>query len=186
MNIKSHPDNILPVWFVKEKVEVFAPIYRTIINKSFEEGKYPSALKLGTVRPVVKDINSNTEKNENFMPVTNIPFLPKLIEKAANNQIQKYLKVNDLYPTHQSAYREGHSCETVMFNIINIIQRSVHEKKMVMLVLLDLSSAFDTIDQDILLFKLLNHFGISGTVLEWLKSYLKGRSFCVRIRNENG
>ena len=186
MNNKSHPDNILPVWLVKEKVDVFAPIFRTIINKSFREGKYPSSLKLGTVRPVIKEKNSDTENYKNFRPVTNIPFLPKLIEKAANNQIQKYLKENDLYPPNQSAYREAHSCETAMFNIVNNIQKSVQEKKMVMLVLLDLSSAFDTIDQDILLFKLLHHFGIGGTVLEWLKTYLKGRSFCVRIRNVNG
>ena len=54
-----------------------------------------------------------------------------------------------------------------------------------MLVLLDLSSAFDTIDQDILLFKLYYHFGISGSVLNWLKSYLKGRTFSVRIKNVN-
>ena len=186
MNNKSHPDNPIPVWFIKEQAEVLAPILKPIINKSFSEGKFPSALKLGTIRPILKDKDSDIQNYKNYRPVTNIPFLPKLIEKAANKQLQSYLKENDLYPPRQSAYRESHSCETVMFNVINNIQKSVNEKKMVMLVLLDLSSAFDTIDQDILIFKLLHHFGISGTVLQWLQSYLKGRSFCVRIRNING
>ena len=55
-----------------------------------------------------------------------------------------------------------------------------------MLVLLDLSSAFDTIDQDILLHKLFKNFGITGNALKWIESYLKGRTFCVRIGNVNG
>ena len=186
MNNKSHPDNPIPVWFIKEQAEIFAPIFRSIINKSFTEGKFPSSLKLGTIRPILKDKDSDVQNFKNYRPVTNIPFLPKLIEKAANQQLQSYLKENNLYPPCQSAYRESHSCETVMFNVINNIQKSLNEKKMVMLVLLDLSSAFDTIDQDILIFKLLHHFGISGTVLQWLESYLKGRSFCIRIRNING
>ena len=186
MNNKSHPDNPVPVWFIKEQTEVFAPVFRSIINKSFSEAKFPSSLKLGTIRPILKDKDGDIQKFQNYRPVTNIPFLPKLIEKAANEQIQTYLKDNNLYPQNQSAYREAHSCETVMFNVINNIQKSVNERKMVMLVLLDLSSAFDTIDQDILIFKLLHHFGISGNVLAWLKSYLKGRSFCVRIKNVNG
>ena len=186
MNNKSHPDNPVPVWFIKENAEVFAPIFRSIINKSFLEAKFPSSLKLGTIRPILKDKDSDIENFQNYRPVTNIPFLPKLLEKAANKQIQDYLKNNNLYPSKQSAYREAHSCETVMFNVTNNVQKSINEGKMVMLVLLDLSSAFDTIDQDILIFKLLHHFGISGKVLEWLKSYLKGRSFCVRIKNVNG
>ena len=68
-----------------------------------------------------------------------------------------------------------------MLKIVDDIQQSFAEKKMVMLILLDLSSAFDTIDQDILLYKLLHHFGISGNVLKWLESYLKGRTFSVRM-----
>ena len=73
-----------------------------------------------------------------------------------------------------------------MLKVIDDIQVSIAENKMVMLVLLDLSSAFDTIDQDILLNKLLKNFGISGNALKWIKSYLKGRTFSVRIGNVDG
>ena len=73
-----------------------------------------------------------------------------------------------------------------MLKIVDDIQQALAEKKMVMLVLLDLSSAFDTIDQDILLYKLLHHFGITGSVIKWIESYLKGRTFSVRIQNVNG
>ena len=186
MNNKSHPDNPIPAWFIKEQPEVFAPLFRSVINKSFEESNFPSSLKHGTVSPVIKDKNIDHDIKKNYRPVTNIPFLPKLVERAANQQLQSYLLNNNLYPQRQSAYRAAHSCETTMFNVVNNIKKSISQKKVVMLVLLDLSSAFDTIDQDILLFKLYYHFGISGSVLNWLKSYLKGRTFSVRIRNVNG
>ena len=183
---KHHHEDPIPVWLLKENEDELYPVIQSIINKSLIEGTFPASLKHGTVRPILKEKNLDQENYKNYRPVTNTPFMSKLIEKAANNQITEYLEQNGLFPAHQSAYRKKHSCETVMLKIIDDIQESVSEKKMVMLVLLDLSSAFDTIDQDILLFKLMKHFGISGNVLKWIKTYLKGRTFSVRIKNVNG
>ena len=186
LNNKHHPDDPIPVWLLKQNEEIFLPIIKLIVNTSLMQGTFPSTLKHATIRPIIKDKDLDKEIFKNYRPVSNTPFLSKLIEKAANNQITKYLEQNNLFPSQQSAYRKHHSCETAMVKIMDDIQQSVSEKKMVMLVLIDLSSAFDTVDQDILLFKLLNHFGITGTVLEWIKSYLKGRTFSVRIQNVNG
>ena len=183
---KHHPDDPIPVWFLKEKADMFIPILRSAINKSFNQGIFPDSLKHGTVRPVLKNKDADIENFKNYRPVTNTTFLAKLVEKAANIQLVNYLDNNNLFPTHQSAYRKQHSCETTMIKVIDDIQTLISQKKMVMLVLLDLSSAFDTIDQDILLFKLQNHYGISGTALNWIKTYLKGRTFSVRIENING
>ena len=183
---KHHPDDPIPVWLLKEKAEMFIPILRSAINKSFNQGIFPDSLKHGTVRPVLKNKDADIENFKNYRPVTNTTFLAKLVEKAANIQLVNYLESNNLFPTHQSAYRKQHSCETTMIKVIDDIQTLISQKKMVMLVLLDLSSAFDTIDQDILLFKLQNHYGISGKALNWIKTYLKGRTFSVRIENING
>ena len=183
---KRHPNDPIPVWLLKENEDSFHPIIRSMINKSLNEGTFPAILKHGTVRPLIKAQNIDKELHQHYRPVTNTPFLSKIIERAASNQITNYLEQNNLFPPHQSAYRKKHSCETALVKIIDDIQQSVAEKKMVLLVLLDLSSAFDTIEQDILLYKLLHHFGISGNVLKWIKSYMKGRTFSVRINNVNG
>ena len=99
-------------------------------------------------------MNDDHEENNNYRPVSNLQFLSKVLEKSACLQLQQYLDENNLYPEYQSAYRKGHSCETALLKIVNDIQKDVQNRKMVALVMLDLSSAFDTIDKDMLLEKL--------------------------------
>ena len=83
----------------------------------------------------------------------------------------------------QSAYREGHSVETALVRVHNDIMRVFDDKKSVILVLLDLSAAFDTVDHDRLLAVLNSRIGITGAALGWFESYLKGRTQHVAIKN---
>ena len=75
----------------------------------------------------------------------------------------------------QSAYRANHSTETALLRVFNDILRSMDQQKVTILVLLDLSAAFDTVDHNILLHRLHTRFGISGTALDWFKDYLSNR-----------
>ena len=75
----------------------------------------------------------------------------------------------------QSAYRAGHSTETALIKVKADILNAVDNKEVVCLVLLDLSAAFDTVDHQILLERLKNMFGLTGTVINWRTSYLLGR-----------
>ena len=81
-----------------------------------------------------------------------------------------------LYPTLQSAYRKGHSTETALLKVQNDILMNMNCKHVTLLVLLDLSAAFDTVDHDILLARLKSIVGINGTALNWFTSYLSNRS----------
>ena len=81
----------------------------------------------------------------------------------------------------QYAYRAFHSTEMALLRIMNEIWAALHEKKMTALILLDLSSAFDTVDHSILFLDLKNNFGINGKALLWIKSYLTGHTQCVNI-----
>ena len=91
-----------------------------------------------------------------------------------------------LFPLNQSGYLKQHSCETAVCKVTNDLQHFINEGKMGILVLLDLSAAFDTIDHQILLNLLEHKFGITGNVLRWCKTYLHGRSFSVKIKHVRG
>ena len=144
-----------------------------MVNKSFDESNFPSDLKHAIVTPVIKDKNRNQVKYQNYRPVSNLPFVSKLLENIVLYQIQEHLWHNNLYGKYQSGYRQFHSCETALLKVISDIQKSIYEKEHAVLILLDLSSAFDTIDHKILIDCLKNQFLRTGSALKWIQSYLK-------------
>ena len=81
----------------------------------------------------------------------------------------------------QSAYKSFHSCETALLRVQNDILLAIDNRHCVMLLLLDLSAAFDTVDHVILLKRLNSKFSIRGTALDWFRSYLTNRTQVVLI-----
>ena len=90
-------------------------------------------------------------------------------------RLQDYLKSKQLNEPLQSAYKRFHSCETALVRVHNDILRAIDNRHCVIVLLLDLSAAFDTVDHDILLARLNSKFSICGTALEWFRSYLANR-----------
>ena len=174
----------MPTSILKPMVKVLVPVLCYIVNKSLQSGQFPSLLKHALVKPTLKKCNLDPDILKNYRPVSNLTFLSKLIEKAALKQFNKYLNFNDLYNSHQSGYRENHSCETAMVKILDDMYGYLERDEAVVLLLLDLSSAFDTIDHTILLAKLKSSYGIQGTALKWIRSYLDMRSFEVFIEGK--
>ena len=111
---------------------------------------------------------------KNYRPVSNIPCSSKSTEKFAINNINRYIEVNDLGEELQSAYKPKHSTETALYKVKDDIIKSICQHKGVYLVLLDLSSAFDT--YEMLLKRLVDVIGVRGNVLKWVQSYLSGRT----------
>ena len=87
----------------------------------------------------------------------------------------KYNSNHSLYPLLQSAYRLGHSTETALLKVHNDLLMNMDAQRVTLLVLLDLSAAFDTVDYEVLLHRLRSSFGIRGTALQWFTSYLSSR-----------
>ena len=121
---------------------------------------------------------------ENFKPVCNLSFIYKSIEKAVINQLFEHCDENAPLPSSQSAYRKYHSTETALLKVQNDILMSMHKQEVSLLVLLDLSSAFDTIDHSLMLDILGFDFGVTGKVLLWIKSFLSDRKQRVHIKKE--
>ena len=81
----------------------------------------------------------------------------------------------------QSAYRGQHSTETALVSVQNDILRALDDQKVVLLLMLDLSAAFDTVDHSILMHRLRDDFGIGGSAYDWYSSYLENRSFRILV-----
>ena len=100
------------------------------------------------------------------------------------DQVYNHATVNELFPGLQSAYRKSHSTETALVKIVNDILLNMNRQHVSLLVLLDLSAAFDTVDHTILLRRLKTSFGVIGNVFNWFASYLSGRSQRVMVNGE--
>ena len=96
-------------------------------------------------------------------------------------RLTSYMSENSLHETLQSAYKAKHSTETALVKVQNDILLELDKKRGVILVLLDLSAAFDTIDHGVLLKLLTDRLGIKETVHLWFTSYLSNRSQAVFI-----
>ena len=143
-----------------------------IINRSLIQGIFPEELKKSLVLPLLKKVSLAPDKLVNYRPISNLSFISKIIERVVLIQLNKYLFDNNLYPDLQSAYRRNHSTKTALIKPIDDIGSALDDKLEVLLVLIDLSSAFDTVDHQILINRLRVKFGISGLVLAWFESYM--------------
>jgi hypothetical protein len=102
-------------------------------------------------------------------------------EKAVSIQSREHTIENRLEELFQSAYKASHSCETALIRVQDDLLRAIDDKKVCILILLDLSAAFDTVDHTILIKRLSSNYHIHGTALNWYISYLTGRDQTVVI-----
>lgn len=164
-----------------ENIDVLLPTITKIVNDSLSSGIVPTEFKTAVIRPLLKKKNLDKENLKNYRPISNLPFLSKILEKVVLEQLLSHLTDNNLCNVFQSAYRSGHSCETTLLRVVNDLLLAMDSDKLSVLLLLDLSAAFDTVDHDILLSRLRCSFGIHSTVLDWFKSYICTRKQYVSV-----
>ena len=136
------------------------------------------------LNPLLKNMGLDFEVFANFRPISNLMFMSKLTERAIALQLIDYITINNLDEVFQSACKQLHSTETALLRVQNDILVALDNHQSVILLLLDLSAAFDTVDHTILLNRLATRFGITGSVLSWFTSYLCNCYQFVRIRGE--
>ena len=184
MNSKNCTLDPIPTWLLKECQDVIIPILTHIINISLREHIFPDVLKHATITPTIKDSNEDSELYSNYRPISNTAFVAKLLEKSALQQISQHIEAQKLHAEFQSGYRKYHSCETATLKVVNDLKVDIANGKINALLLLDLSAAFDTVDHDILLQRIIKSYGITGCVAKWIDSYLGRRTFSVHINGK--
>ena len=162
--------------FLISDLDSYLPFITHLTNVSLQTGIFPESFKNAYVRPLLKKPTLDSNVLKNYRPVSNLTFLSKIVERVVARQIQQHMDDNGLNNPVQSAYRQGHSCETAVLKVQNDIFRALDQGYVVIHVMLDLSAAFDTLDHRILLHRMKNVLGIAGTTYDWFESYLSGRS----------
>ena len=166
----------IPTPILHDCLEEITPIVTDIVNKSLSSGVVPQCFKHALVKPLLKKANLDPNCPSNYRPVSNQPFLSKVMERIVLKQFSQHLESHSLLEPFQSAYRKCHSTETALLRVVNDLLRASDSGHVSVLSLFDLSAAFDTIDHDILIKRLHTIFGCSGTVLDWFTSYLSFRT----------
>ena len=179
--VKSCELDPLPTYILRQCLDPLLPLITAIVNESLTQACFPSAFKKAIVRPLLKKANLNQEVLKKNRPVSNLPFISKIVEKVVSRRIEEHLKVNRQDDIFQSAYRVHHSVETALIKVNHDIISSLDNKQSIALVLLDLSAAFDVIDHTLLAKRLETSCGIVDDALSWVISYLSDRKQCVAV-----
>ncbi len=185
--LSNHPTTCpldpIPTHLLQAISSSIIPALTHIINTSLHTGTFPTAFKQARVSPLLKKPALNPALLENYRPVSLLPFIAKSLEWAVFNQLSLFLAQNNILDNNQSAFRSGHSTETALLSVTEALRLARAASKSSVLILLDLSAAFDTVNHQILM-SILRKMGISGTALLWFESYLSDRSFRVSWRGE--
>ena len=131
--------------------------------------------------PLIKKPGLDQSVPANYRPISNLHTVSKIIERLVLVRLKPHLLATGNFNPLQSAYRSGHSTETALQRILDSFYKAIDGKKLTVLISLDISAAFDTINHSKLLSRFRNEFGVTDIALNWLKSYIEDRHQFVKL-----
>ena len=165
---------------IKDIKSTISPVLTQIINTGYTCSKFPDCMKKAAIKVIHK--KESTEEISNYRPISILPTLSKIFERAAVNQIMDYLESNNLLSNCQHAYRGNHSTVSCLFESVNYLHKMIDNKRWTAIASLDLSKAFDSISHKLMLKKLLK-LGLSRNTTDWISSYLTNRTQITKFKH---
>ena len=172
----------LNVFTLKQIIHYLASPLAHIFNLSLSSGIFPSAFKIAKVIPVFKK-DDPTHLN-NYRPISILSSLSKILEKIVHKRLYSFLNDNNLLIPNQFGFRNQHSTDHAIIQLCDKIITAISNKEHAVGIFMDLSKAFDTINHNILIYKL-RSYGIRGKVLNWFEDYLRNRQQFVAFKGHN-
>ena len=166
---------------LKDTMEAHLDPILAVFNASFRDGIFPSQFKTAVVRPLLKKPSLDPQQMKNFRPVSNLTFLGKVLEKLAVSRLNDHIRLCEKEELCQSAYKPFHSTESALLRVFNDVALHLDSRRVVLLAMIDLSAAFDTICHDQLLHLLDKEYGVRESALSWFSSYFRDRHQFVQI-----
>lgn len=158
---------------------VITHIFNTILTKSI----FPKEWKIARVIPIPKIATPKAPSD--YRPISILPYLSKVFERILANQTNDYITQDDLLYNLQSGFRRDHSTTTALLNITEELRQSLDKNHVSLLVLLDFSKAFDSVNHHKLIRKLNNNFSMSPIACKLICSYLTDRWQFVNQHNDS-
>ena len=179
LDVSKTPEIVeIPSRFLRDRAEILAKPISDIINLSIKLSTFPDKCKIAKLKPLFKKGSKTDPKN--YRPISLLPLLSKLIEKAIHIQTQEYLDKYGLLYKFQSGFRKKFSTDSCLVQLSDFIINGMDKGLHTGMILIDLKKAFDTLDHDILLEKM-ECIGFKKPVIKWFKSYLSNRKFFVLL-----
>lgn len=166
----------ITIYMIKLCVPHLLPVISHIINHCITFSVFPDCWKKANVIPLQKTRNPTEFKD--LRPISILPVLSKILEKIIDNQLRHHFNQNNLIPNIQSGFRPGYGCSAALLKITDDIFHNLDNKLATILVLLDFSKAFDTVDHEILL-EILKSCGLTPHAITFFQQYLTNRQQAV-------
>jgi hypothetical protein len=177
-NTSTGPDDI-PAFLIRKLANHISPNVTTLFNYSLLNGIYPGEWKKANVIPIYKRKGSKSDV-ENYRPISVLPILGRILEKAVCRQLQLFCDINTIIPVQQFGFRQHSSCELALLAALDSWMKDVSRGKFVGALLIDLTRAFDSISHHQLVSEL-STIGCSQTALNWFSSFLSDRQQRVKL-----
>lgn len=169
------PDGIPPIFIYKCAPALVSPLTR-IFNKSLSSGIFPDLWKKAKVIPIYKSDEKDNVKN--YRPISILSTFAKVFESLVCPYIQTHFKL--YLSDSQHGFVGSRSTCTNLATFTEMLSDAIDRGKQIDVIYTDFSKAFDRVPHHILLSKL-SAYGITGTLYNWLKSYLENRFFFVAV-----
>lgn len=181
LSTKKSPglDSLHP-FLLKEGGAFICEVITHIFNTSLRTGCIPKEWKKARVTPLYK--NGSKQEIFNYRPISVLPHIMKILEKAVHSQLYKYFIDNELLSSLQSGFRPLHSTNSVLIDVNEYLLRNIEEGLVTGVVFIDLKSAFDSVSHELLLSKL-STYGVKETEAIWFSNYLHDREQCVKVND---
>ena len=170
----------LPGRFLKDGAKILSKPIRETCDLSISDRIFPNACKVAKLKPIFKKVKKVDPSN--YRSISLLSLIPKIIEKVVHDQTNKLPSANKILYNYQSEFRTNHSSNLCLSFLTDKILKGFDERLLTGMIFIDLKKAFDTINHEILLKKLVA-IGFWDKCMRWFWSYLYERIFFTEIEN---
>ena len=164
---------------LKENAHIFAPLISKLINLRILEETFPQDIKTALVKPIYKS-RAKSDFN-NYRPISILPIIEKVYEEILVRRLKCFIEKHKLIHKQQYGYQAGKSINKLLGDFTSYLNEAKSRRCHSLILFIDFSKAFDTLDHEKLMYRL-EQMGIRGPCYELIKSYLRNRSFKIKIK----